>query len=140
MTPTYSNTDPDNIQMESEDLNLDDLKNQHEKLVDVILNEEDQLISAHHQLIESTINSSRLYFSLIPLVKEQERMRHEVNLPGSDVEDYIVNLSSLLSQQQDEIGRLQDMISTFHQHIKQEQSLSQRFYSMQEEQAEFEPE
>mmetsp|Transcript_1416 Transcript_1416/g.1623 ORF Transcript_1416/g.1623 Transcript_1416/m.1623 type:complete len:131 (-) Transcript_1416:54-446(-) len=130
MAPTYSNTDPDNIQMESEDLNLDDLKNQHEKLVDVILNEEDQLISAHHQLIESTINS----------IKEQERMRHEVNLPGSDVEDYIVNLSSLLSQQQDEIGRLQDMISTFHQHIKQEQSLSQRFYSMQEEQAEFEPE
>jgi hypothetical protein len=43
----------------------------------------------------------------------------------------------LLTQQQNDIDSLKLMIGRFHQHIKQEQSLSQKFYAMQEEQAEF---
>lgn len=74
---------------------------------------------------------------LFYLVKDQEKLRYEVNMPGSDVEEYIINLSQLLAQQQTEIDNLNSMIGRFHQHIKQEQTLSQKFYSMQEEQAEF---
>ena len=37
---------------------LEDLKSQHEKLVDLILNEEDELIASHHKYIENTISSS----------------------------------------------------------------------------------
>jgi hypothetical protein len=37
--------------------NLEELKGQHEKLVDQILKEEDQLIANHHKSINSTINS-----------------------------------------------------------------------------------
>jgi len=72
-------------------------------------------------------------------VKEQERIRHEVNLPGSDVEDYILNLDSLLTSMQSDIMNVKQQISNFHTHIKQEQDLSQRFYSMQEEQADEAP-
>lgn len=108
---------------------LKDLKIRHERLVDLILKEEDDLIAAHHRLIESTINS----------VKEQERIRHEVNLPGSDVEEYIINLDSLLTAKQADLVQMKDMIANFHNHIKQEQELSMKFYSMQEDQADIAP-
>jgi peptidoglycan hydrolase CwlO-like protein len=60
-------------------------------------------------------------------------------MPGSDVEEYVVTLDKLLTQKQDEITDLKNLISKFHTHIKQEQELSQRFYSMQENNAEIEP-
>lgn len=79
-------------------------------------------------------------FSELDIVKEQEKLRHEVNLPGSDVEEYIMSLDELLTQKQNDITRMKDMIANFHQHIKQEQSLSQKFYSMQgDEQADVGP-
>ena len=108
---------------------LKELKIRHERLVDLILNEEDELISAHHKFIENTINS----------VKEQERIRHEVNLPGSDVEEYIINLDNLLTAKQADLVQMKNMISNFHSHIKQEQELSMKFYSMQEDQADVAP-
>jgi kinesin family member 2/24 len=108
---------------------LKDLKIRHERLVDLILKEEDDLIAAHHRFIENTINS----------VKEQERIRHEVNLPGSDVEEYIINLDSLLTAKQADLIQMKDMISNFHSHIKQEQELSMKFYSMQEDQTDIAP-
>lgn len=39
------------------DSDLQDLKMNHDKLVDLILKEEDDLISDHHKFIENTINS-----------------------------------------------------------------------------------
>lgn len=72
---------------------------------------------------------------MISVVKEQEKIRHEVNLPGSDVEEYIMSLNQLLTQKQNEIVELKGLISRFHGHIKQEQDLSQKFYSLQEENA-----
>lgn len=123
-------------QFDSNGTSLEDLKSQHEKLVDLILNEEDELIASHHKYIENTISSGNLFLFYL-LVKEQEKIRYDVNLPGSDVEEYIINLNQLLTQQQNDIDNLKFMIGKFHQHIKQEQSLSQKFYAMQEEQAEF---
>lgn len=46
----------------AEEMNLEDLKVRHERLVDLILEEEDHLIAAHHKFIENTINSSKLQF------------------------------------------------------------------------------
>ena len=66
-------------------------------------------------------------------------MRHDVNLPGSDVEEYVLNLDSLLTEKQNEISMLKQMIANFHNHIKQEQDLSQKFYSMADEQADEAP-
>ncbi len=67
-------------------------------------------------------------------------MRHQVNLPGSDVEDYIISLDRQLLTMQEEIKHIRGDISTFHQHIRQEKDLSSKFYSMQIEQADVAPE
>jgi flagellar biosynthesis chaperone FliJ len=56
-----------------------------------------------------------------------------VNLPGSNVEDYVVSLDRLLSQKQAEIMKLREEMAQFHSHLKQEKALSQKFYSLQEE-------
>jgi len=103
--------------------NLEELKMQHERLVDLILKEEDDLIATHHKSINNTINS----------VKEQEQLRYNVDLPGSDVEEYILSLDRILSEKLSEAEHLHRLIQDFHKHIKQEQALSQKFYSMQEE-------
>lgn len=47
-------------------LELSDLKSKHERLVDTILEEEDNLITSHHNFIEITINSSK-YLCIILL-------------------------------------------------------------------------
>jgi len=47
-------------QFDSNGASLEDLKSQHEKLVDLILNEEDELIASHHKYIENTISSSKV--------------------------------------------------------------------------------
>lgn len=101
---------------------LEDLKVQHERLVDKILKEEDDLISNHHKSINKTINS----------VKEQEQLRHNVDLPGSDVEEYILSLDNILAERLAEAEHLRRTIQEFHKHIRQEQAISQRFYQMQE--------
>lgn len=70
-------------------------------------------------------------------MKDQEKLRHEVNMPGSDVEEYIISLDKLLTQDLSEITALKSQISRFHTHIKQEQHLSQKFYEMQEDDKDF---
>ena len=61
-----------------------------------------------------------------------------MDLPGSDVEEYIVSLDKLLAQKQNDINEIRTKIANFHQHIKMEQDLSRKFYSLQEdEQANF---
>lgn len=42
-----------------DNVDLGDLKARHERLVDLILEEEDELIASHHKFIENTINSSK---------------------------------------------------------------------------------
>ena len=56
-----------------------------------------------------------------------------MNLPGSDVEDYVLSLDRLLTQKQNEISQLKEQISTFYNHIQEEKQLSQQFYSMKKE-------
>jgi hypothetical protein len=58
-------------------------------------------------------------------------------MPGSDVEEYIVLLDRLLTQDLQEITTMKSQISRFHTHIKQEQNLSQKFYEMQEDDKDF---
>ena len=57
-TPILDEEIPDFEEEVNSDLH--DLKSRHEKLVDTILKEEDDLISSHHNFIESTITSGIL--------------------------------------------------------------------------------
>jgi hypothetical protein len=54
--------------LENDGMELPELKQKHERLVDLILEEEDELISNHHRFIETTINSGKLFiFSKIQI-------------------------------------------------------------------------
>jgi len=50
--------------------------------VEVILEEEEDMISGHRQHIDDVVD----------LVKQEMMLLHEVDKPGSDVEDYVLQL------------------------------------------------
>lgn len=60
--------------------------NDHEKLVEMILEEEEELINGHRQHIDD----------IVDVVKQEMVLLHEVDKPGSDVEQYVKSLDSIL--------------------------------------------
>jgi hypothetical protein len=56
---------------------------------------------------------------------------HEVDKPGSDVEEYIMNLDEILKAKMDMIHIIRSQVSSFYDNIKEEQELSQVFHGMQ---------
>jgi kinesin family protein 2/24 len=58
----------------------------HEKLIEQILEEEETLISSHRHHIDD----------IVDLVKQEMMLLHEVDQPGSDVEDYVGQLDTIL--------------------------------------------
>ncbi len=67
---------------DSEEEDLEVLKEKHENLVNQILKEEDELLNCHRKEIDDTVD----------LVKKEMFLIHEVDKPGSDVDDYIMQL------------------------------------------------
>ena len=106
--------------------NEEDLKqlcNEHERLIGLILEEEEEVINTHKQHIDDTVD----------LVKQEMLLLHEVDKPGSDVEEYIASLDAILLHKMDLIVSLRNKLGQFHQHLKQEEALSKKFYSQKDE-------
>jgi len=78
---------------DSDDESLEVLKEKHEKLVNKILQEEDELLSTHWTCIDDSVN----------LVKREMVLLHDVDKPGSDVEEYIRSLDEILLKKLDMI-------------------------------------
>ena len=57
--------EPSSPTEEPYDPGLADLKTNHDQLVDLILREEDDLISKHHKFIENTINSGKFFLLIL---------------------------------------------------------------------------
>lgn len=53
---------------------------------------------------------------------------HEVDKPGSDVDEYVDSLDSILAHKVDIISALRLRLSTFKNHLKEEELLSKKFY------------
>ena len=62
--------------------NVEDLCNDHEQLIEQILEEEEQLIHTHRGHIDEVVG----------IVKEEMQILNEVDKPGSDVEVYVKGL------------------------------------------------
>ena len=71
--PTYEELDQDYKN------NVDELTNQHEKLIEQILEEEEQLIQGHRAHIDEVVD----------IVKEEMAILNDVDKPGSNVETYV---------------------------------------------------
>ena len=60
--------------------------NDHENLIEQILEEEEELINGHRKHIDDVVD----------LVKQEMTLLNEVDKPGSDVEEYVKNLDEVL--------------------------------------------
>jgi len=53
---------------------------------------------------------------------------HEVDKPGSDIDDYVECLDKLLTVKLDHIMGLRNKVKQFREHLKKEEVLSKKFY------------
>jgi kinesin family protein 2/24 len=90
---------------------------EHEKLIDIILNEEEELISCHKGCVDKSVESIKNEMSLI----------QQVDQPNSDVNEYVDKLGLILSQRADEIAILRGKLRQFADHLQQEKEISSKF-------------
>jgi kinesin family protein 2/24 len=53
---------------------------------------------------------------------------HEVDKPGSDVDEYVESLDAILAHKVEIISVLRNRLKTFREHLKEEEILSKKFY------------
>ena len=94
--------------------NVDDLCTEHEKLIEQILEEEEQLIHSHRGHIDEVVS----------IVKDEMTLLNEVDKPGSDVEVYIKGLDRVLLKKMQIISGLREKLLNFYSHLKTEESMS----------------
>jgi len=94
---------------------------EHEALVNVILEEEEEIIASHKQQIDE----------IVEMVKQEMQILQEVDKPGSDIEAYASSLDSILAQKLETISSLRSRLKDFQEHLKTEQKLSKEFFQQQ---------
>lgn len=99
-----------------EDLQV--MSQKHEQLIGLILAEEEDVIAAHRQHIDD----------MVELVKQEMMLLHEVDKPGSDVDDYVGSLDQLLCHKMELIQVMRNKLVIFREHLKEEELLSKKFY------------
>ena len=102
---------------------LQEMSENHEKLINLILSEEEELISAHREHIDK----------MVGVIKGEMSILHNVDQPGSDVDEYVIALKSMLEQQANCITAIQSKLESFTCHLKTEEEISKKFYKFQSE-------
>ena len=102
---------------------LEKICGEHERVVNLILEEEEEVITAHKQHLNDTIE----------MVKQEMRMLEELERPGSDVDVYANSLDEVLHKKLLAITSLQEKLRTFRTHLKEEKVLSRKFFEHQNE-------
>ena len=89
----------------------------HEELIDEILKGEDEFINEHKSHIDN----------MVECIKKEMNFIHEVDKPGSDIEEYTSNLDKLLLKEIHKISNLRNKLTKFHIMIKDENALANLF-------------
>ncbi|KQK07412.1 kinesin-like protein KIN-13A [Brachypodium distachyon] len=84
--------------------------------IDAILEEEEALIAAHRKEIENTME----------IVREEMNLLAEVDQPGSLIDNYVTQLSFLLSRKAAGLVSLQARLSRFQHRLKEQEILSRK--------------
>ena len=58
---------------------------------------------------------------------------HEVDKPGSDVDEYVDSLDAILAHKMEIISLLRGRLTNFKNHLRQEEILSKKFYEQRAE-------
>ena len=93
------------------------VSNIHEDLINVILKEEDNFITEHKNHIDSMVKT----------IKDEMSGIHEVEKPGSNIEEYTDNLDKLLSKEIASIMNLKNRLNKFRILLKDESALANLF-------------
>merc|ERR550537_204550 len=99
---------------------LDELARQHDRLIGTILAEEEELITAHRQHIDT----------MVELIKEEMQHLNNVDRPGSDVDAYVAGLDRILRMKAQYIEDIRGRVDIFKDHLQQEDTLSRKFQSL----------
>ena len=105
-----------NVQIK-DDEDYRQLSSVHEELINNILKEEDIFISEHKSHIDNMVES----------IKDEMKYLHEVDKPGSDIEEYISNLDKLLLNEINKISLLRNRLNKFRIMLKDEETLANIF-------------
>ncbi|XP_061993447.1 kinesin-like protein KIN-13B isoform X2 [Rosa rugosa] len=74
-----------------------------------VLQEEDDLVTAHRRQVEQTID----------IVREEMNLLVEADQPGNRLDDYIFKLDAILSQKAEGIQQLQTQLAQFQKHLNE---------------------
>eukprot|EP01063_Lacrimia_lanifica_P029225 TRINITY_DN4419_c0_g2_i2.p1 TRINITY_DN4419_c0_g2~~TRINITY_DN4419_c0_g2_i2.p1 ORF type:complete len:760 (+),score=276.31 TRINITY_DN4419_c0_g2_i2:59-2338(+) len=102
------------LPMDASMLSKEELERHHESLIDIILEEEENMISAHRAHVDE----------IMEVIKEEMAQLDAVDQPGSNIDAYIRNLDGLLKMKQKKIGELRGHLSQFKAHLQEEEILS----------------
>ncbi|CAN6468895.1 unnamed protein product [Victoria cruziana] len=84
--------------------------------INALLEEEEALISAHRKEIEDTME----------VVREEMKLLAEVDQPGSLIENYVTQLSFVLSRKMAGLVGLQARLARFQHRLKEQEILSRK--------------
>lgn len=100
-----------------------DLLNQdHEKIIETILEDEEKLTGSHRAHIDEAVI----------VVKDEMELLSGVDKPGSDVEDYALKLDKILLNKIIKITKMRDQLHSFYKNLKTEEVLSALYQELQE--------
>jgi len=99
------------------------LNQRHQQLVNLILSQEEEVLSVHRQQVDN----------MVDCVKQEMALLNEVEKPSSNIDEYIDNLDAILLHKLDMITMLRDRIHKFKGILKEEQAVSKKFYEQKNE-------
>lgn len=96
---------------------IEQLGEDHEKIIEQILEEEEQLIFKHNTSCKQSIK----------VVEEEMQILKDVDKPGSDVESYVEKLDKILVRKIDLMVDLRRNVLDFYKNIKTEEELAKLY-------------
>jgi kinesin family protein 2/24 len=103
--------------------NVQHMCEEHERLIEIILNEEEELIAYHRNYVDKSVEN----------IKSEMSLLQNVDQPNSDVNDYVHKLNSLLAQKADDIAILRGKLRQFAEHLQHEKKISSEFQQFKQE-------
>ncbi|KAM3143195.1 hypothetical protein pb186bvf_004781 [Paramecium bursaria] len=99
----------------------------HEQLISQILEAEEELILMHRNSIDSTVE----------IVKQEMMLLHNIDKPGSDVDEYVRGLEQVLILKGEENNMLLAKLNQFKKSLQEEEQLQKQFYDQKSSLEEF---
>jgi kinesin family protein 2/24 len=105
-----------NVEINSDE-DFQKLSNDHEKLINTILIEEEDFIGQHKLHIDE----------MVDMIKQEMNLINEVDRPGSDITHYVSNLDKQLANKIEKINGLRSRLHKFNILLKDEEALAAKF-------------